>query len=839
MSPIRLRLAALTIGAALAPLTMAPLAMAQTPVTAPVDASDVDGGKLEEVLVTARGRAEDLQEVPLSIAVFTSEDIAANGLNDIRDLAKVAPNLVVYSGSGRADATALVVRGLSPSTSDERYQGLSTFIDGLYVSGQVTGLDFGDVEQVEVIYGPQSVKFGRATYSGAINYITRTPSGDELRSRVRAGISTHGSDSELSYRVGGSIEMPLKSDVAWLSLYANKARVGSRYDDAETGGPVGEERTVSVGATLFAKLGESTTMRLRFTNDLDDDSVGMLYTAQPTDWGPNPPGQYLYNGVVAGMAVTGRWINGAIPDPIPGLTGQNVNLVATIDPRTVDPGYPNSGGRERERRMLSLQLARELGNGWEASYNGALYEQQYWAYEDFLYRSRTKDPIFAPLGRSLAANFSPANVIGFKEEFRNVTHQLRLASSADQRLRWSAGLYYFKEDNRNYTGANIGRTAVQISAALFAATGPYAQFANVVNPDGRTRGFEAIANQAVFAGIEYDVTDRLTASLEGRYAEEEVRYGACPFCGTINLVNRSETDTTFDPRVILKYAFTDAVNGYLQFATGVKSGRYNTNIAQNYLFAPPEELDAYELGLKSTLFDDQLRLNAAVFWQTIDNQQLLGTFVNPRCTPLPGSATACVEPSELRNFNAATSAGNSEIYGFDLQARWRATDRLTLSGSGGYSHHEWTDQFLLTSGLADVLLFAPGESLVGNTTINTPRVTGALAVDYVMPIGGEGRFDLALRADAVHTGKKYIDQPNIAYIDAVTRLNLRAALQRDDGSLSIATYVRDVTDEPTQLGAGISGTSACSFVEPGGIQRCNLATVPRGREVGLELNYRF
>ncbi len=827
---------------ALAALTMGVLAAAAAHGQGTAPASAASDDKLAEVVVTARGREENLQEVPLSIAVFSADDIAAGGISDLRDLAKLAPNLVVYSGSGRADATALVVRGLSPSTSDERYQGLSTFVDGQYVSGQITGLDFGDVERVEVIYGPQGVKFGRATYSGAINYITRTPSSNELRTRIRAGYSQHGSGSDPSYRIGGAIELPLREDRTWLSLFASRSTVGSRIDDAQTGGPVGEERTTSVGGTLFFKLGDDTSLRLRFTEDRDNDSVGLLYTAQPTDWGPNAPGEITYPGTTTIMGVptptTGRWIRGAVPDPILGLTGQNVNLVGSIDPRNNDPGYPNSGGRDRERTQLTAQLKTTLDNNWELAYNGGYYEQGIWNYEDFFYRSRTQDPIFAPLGRSVAANFAPGFVIGFSEEFRNVSHELRLSSAVDQRLRWSAGLYYFDEQNRNYQGVNIGRTAIQISASVYSLTGPFAQFANRVNPDGRSRGFEGIENKAAFAGVEYDITDALTASIEGRYSKETVSYDACVFCGTINQINRSETDSSFDPRLILKYRFSDNINGYLQYATGVKSGRYNQNISQNYRFAPPEELTAYELGLKNVLLDNRLRLNAALFYQTIDKQQLLGTFLNPNCTPLAGSAVGCVESNQQRTFTGADSAGNSEIYGADVQASWRVTERFTLSGSGGYSRHEWTDQFLLQSSVTDTLLFPAGQTLVGKTTINTPRVTASLAVEYFTPIG-TGNYGLAWRADANHTGKKFIDQANLAYIDAVTRFNVRAALQRDDGNVSVALFVRDLTDEATALGAGISSTSTCNFTEPGGIQRCYLASIPRGREIGVDLNFKF
>jgi outer membrane receptor protein involved in Fe transport len=816
-------------------VVLAPVALAQS--ADPNQATSAADG-LEEVIVTARGRKEDLQDVPLTIAVLSAEDIRSSLIRDSRDLSQIAPNLTIYSGSGRADATALVVRGLSPSTSDERYQGLSTFVDGVFVSGQVTGLEFGDLDRVEVIYGPQSVKFGRATYSGAINYVTRSPESDELVTRMRVGLSSHGSGSDNSYRFGGALEFPLAPQRAWLSIFANRGVVGSRVADAHTGGPVGEEKTSSYGATLFARVTERATIKARATYDIDDDSVGLLYVAQPTDWGTSAPGEFAYTGIVAGMAATGRWIDGAIPDPRLGLTGQDVSIVTAPDPRTRDASYQNTGGRHRERTLVSLQANVTLPGGTELTYLGSVYDQSYWIFEDFFYRSRGQDPVFAPLGRSLAANFAASNVLGVKETFKNLSHQLRLTSAADRRLRWAAGLYYFAEDNANYTGAHIGRTAVSISPTTYAATGPFAAFANQINLDGYTRGLETIENSAVFAGVDYDFTDRLTASIEARYSEEKVGYEACTSCITINVADRHERESQLDPRVIVEFAFSDAVKGYVQYAAGVKSGRFNTQLSQNYLFAPPEKLDAFELGLKSAFFGNLLRINSAVFFQNIDKQQLLGTYPNPACTPLPNSAVGCVEPSVLRTFTAASTAGDSEIYGFDLQARWRATDRLTFDLTGGYAHHEWKRQLVLQSGLSDVLLFPAGQTLVGRTTINTPRVTASASAEYNLALGSNG-WNLALRGAANYTGKKFIDQANIAYIDSVTRLNARAELQSPDRDLRLAVYARDLTDERTALGAGITGTSGCNFPEPGGIQRCYIVGLPRGRELGIDLTYQF
>jgi len=791
---------------------------------------------LEEVLVTARGREEDLQEVPLAITVLSNEALIERGIVDARDVAQFSPSLSFYSGSGRADLTALVVRGLSPQTSDERYQGLSIFVDGIYVSGQLAGIDLSQLQRVEILKGPQSAKYGRATYSGAIDYITRTPDSNEVEGSLRGRFSGHGSGSASSQFYAGQVSLPIKADAVWLSVNATTNRVGGRYPNTgRDGDRIGEEKTDSVGATLFSRFGDGASLKLRYALDLERDSAPLATVVQPTDWGGRPydiPGLYTISAVnpitsgcpTACAGIGTVWINGDIPNTGAGLVGTDVTTSFPVG--FLPASYPDRGGRDRRREFVSLLYEQTLGN-YELSYRGGYFEQEYWALEDFRRRAQVNDPVFGPLGVTGAAKtgFTPA----FEELFRNQSHQLRLASPGEGRLRWSAGLYYFDELNRN-RGVAAASPGVTVGVVR------------------RSRGLERFENQAAFGDVAFDVTDRLTLTLEGRYQQETVFYDACDAatCPIVNPVNRSAKNSAFLPRITAQFRINEDLNSYAYYSKGEKSGRFNQSAAAfNYAFIPPEELDNFELGLKSALFDRRLILNASLFYQQVTGQQLLVAVPNPLCTfnPVTGAIVCPPGQTQPQLLSGVQAVGDSDVYGAELEGRWQVTDQFSLTYGLGYARHEFSDAigpFRNT----DPQLFLPGETLKGKTSINTPRTTGNVSAEYRMPLGGD-RFGLRMRADALYTGRRYIDLANRASIEGVVRFNARISLTGGDGAWDASFFGKDLTDEDTLLGAGLTGSSGCYYPETPlpaanrGTQLCQFVGIPRGRELGLELSYRF
>jgi outer membrane receptor protein involved in Fe transport len=767
---------------------------------------------IEEIVVTAKQRQENLQDVPLSITAFTGEALQERGILDVRDVARFTPSLSYYSGSGRADPTALVVRGVSPQTSDERYQGLSIFVDGMFLSGQLTSIDLSQVERVEVILGPQSATYGRATYTGAIDYITKNPSGDAINGRVRLQLATNEFDN-FSYNTSLYLNVPVIKDKLWASLNGTLLQRGARSKNPYDGSPIGRERTRAAGGTIYATPSEGISIKARFGFDFDRDSIPLVHIQEPAEW--RAAGTQLASFPLVGAVGTRVWPVGPVPAPTLGVTGGNEFLVA---------GRPAKGGRDRDRRFASLIATAEVLNGHEISYRGGYMYEKYWANTDFFYRSGVNDPFFGNVtnqkARQLAGTANAterasnvANNVANQELFENMSHELRLVSPSDQRFRYRAGLYYTKEWDINYR---------------------VPQLATAINTLGRTRGSEYLENYAAFAGVDVDVIDDLTVSAEGRISRETVGQKPCPatFCAgagataTAALIENKES--FFTPRVTVKYALTDENNIYAQWARGYKAARLNT--ATGLPVAEPEKLDNYEIGSKNRFFDGRVQLNIAGYYIKVRNQQLL---VNFQFNPLPA-------PLSAGSFNVS----DSRVYGLEVQGMVVLAEGWNLGGAVGYTDHKFTrlSPNARLDLVADAYLANPGFTNVGRTSINSPKLTGSAYMDYTFPVLN-GDYDMTVRGDFTYRGKSYVDPANQAWIKGAGRFNARATLKSE--AWDVAVFVNDVFNVKTALGAGLTGSSACLYARNFAIanaandQRCLFLGIPRGREIGIEAVLNF
>ena len=760
---------------------------------------------LEEIVVTAKQREERLQDVPLPITALSALDIEKRNILDVRDLARFTPSFNYYSGNGRADPTALVVRGLAANTSDERFQGLSIFVDGIFQSGQLTSIDLSQLERVEVLRGPQSATFGRATYSGAIDYITRNPSSDEVEGRARVQMSTEGDGSFnhiASFRVGVPLiagKLSVSVNGAWTlkdGLLKNPSTFGP-----SAGSEIGQEETKAGGATLFAEPFEGATLKIRFAYDADRDTIFLAHIIEPEEWAAagsttitTPGGQI--------------WIGGAVPSPRLGATGGGEYLAAA---------RPLEGGRDRNRYFASAVYEQDL-NWAVLSYRGGYFFEHYFANADGWVRPAQNDIFFGNrnnrklrriLGTATAADI--ATITGFNiandEEFENQSHQLRLVSAGDEALRWKTGLYYFKESDRNFQIPN--RTAT--------------------NPTGQSRGFETAENFAGFAGVDYDFAEALTLSAEGRLESEKKTWEECTFCFTNNRgAAVDDKRTFFSPRLTVNYKATDDNLIYALWSRGWKGARINTVVQPNTAApgsfiallptAKPERLDNFEIGSKNTLADGRAVLNLSAFYDKVKNQQAFFPLDNPRPPPI--------------QLTGAGNFGNSRIYGLEVEGNFIVVEGLSLSGGVGLADHKFTQA---VAPLNDAPFFPAGGTVRGKRSINTPKWTASGAVEYSILVAN---YELSLRGDFAWRDKMYVDRANLAWVKSKGTANVKAALADSDAGWTISAFVKDVFDAKTADGAGLSGSSGCYF-DTRPTARCLFMAIPRGREIGVDAVYNF
>lgn len=776
-------------------------------------------GVVETIVVTAKQREESLQDVPLSITAFTGEQLARFGVEDTRDLAQLTPNFNAYGGFGRQDATALNIRGVSANTADERYQPVSFFADGIYLGGITIGLQVLDVERVEVIKGPQSATFGRATYSGAVDFITSTPSLKEFSGRIGTEISSNTFDN-LNYNGTAYVEGPLIEDKLSGSLFY-KYQLTDGFDQA-LGSPqdeIGQEETNAISGTLFAQLTLNTSLKLRGIYAEEDDQAANLHNTHPLYW------QQQGANVIVLPNNGALYIDGAVPNPIrDGLQGQDLQ-----DPPVASPA---DGGYNRERFFASAVLEHDLPGGGELSYRGGYLNFESEAYWDF--RGRTfvgTDPVFGPTqplqpGES-AFSFS-IPLVG-QELNRDTSHQLRYLSPEGERLSWRAGLYYYWSLNRNF-GERSDRT-------------PPAG-----NEKFQSRGDERIINYAAFGGLAFDFTDQLALDLEGRLSYEEVQFDGLPNAvssGSRINEDLSEDRTEFDPRITIEYQASDNQLLYALFSRGTKSGRFNTSTtapfledgtrpASAFLFADPEELLNYEVGSKSTFLDGRAQLNFAAFYQDVENQQLRQTVL------VDEDFNGNGQPDDI--LNQVVNAGGSRAFGFEFDGVFRASEALTLRGALGYVDQEFVDEITPPAD-GDLFEAIGATSLKGKTSLNVPALTGTLGTDYQRAVL-DGAWDFRVSGEVNYTDKRYVDLANIAYIDDFFITNVRSSLENDN--FRIGLFINNLFDDETAQGSGLTNTASCEFRRNGpdlpvfvGAQNCIVLVPQRGQEIGVNASVRF
>lgn len=752
--------------------------------------------QIEEILVTAKQREESLQDVPLSIAALNEEQLDSNRITDLRDLAQATPNLIFTSATGRETPSILAIRGIAPNTGSILLQGVSVFLDGVYVGGGVQSLDLTQLERVEVLRGPQSTTFGRQTYAGAINYITKTPRTDTLTGVAKADYSSFQGSEKDNWQLSGTVQFPLMQDRVWLELGGTKKVLGEMALTGSRGKPIGREETEAFNAALYIEPMDNLSIRLRAMIGEERDSTPLIATTHPQEWAAfGVPTTVRGGGLI--------WPNGELYAPPPSAADCESDI-----------GRPVDCGVDRDREFFSA-IVKYMLRDYELSYLGGWGNDDRWSNTDLYFRGRP-DPFFgdAPYSRpgGPGGTLLPTKMVQFFEaqnqEYRNQSHELRFLSPGDQAFRWRAGLYYFSERESFFrVGA---RTET--------------------NPDGRGRGDGEVKNYAAFGGVAWDFTEQWGVEIEARLQKEDNYLGACLVCsaaatGAYKEERSKESDTDLLPRLTLTYRPTADMMLYGLFSQGTKAGRYNTTIREEFRYVDPEKLTNYEIGAKSGWLDGRLLVNGAVFFMKVDDQQF--------------STVAMLgdPPVAVTTFD---NIGKSESIGFELDGQAAISDRWTAGAALGYAKHEYTSAIAPTD--ANLERLFDGETFKGKTSIGLPRWTGNAYTQYVVPLNAG--MDVKLDANVTYQGKTYADQANLAEIEPITRVNLRSAL--DMTNWEVAVFVRDLFDNDSPSTAPISATNSCLYLEPepgdpayAATQRCLAVGIDRGREVGASVRFRF
>lgn len=701
--------------------------------------SDTATSLIEEIVVTARKRAENLQTVPVAISAFSTEALSVRGIDATHDLAMYTPSLQYSSGSQGGSSAQFFIRGIGQldfiSTVDP---GVGVYVDGVYVARTAGSLlDLTNVERVEVLRGPQGTLFGKNTIGGAINVTTSTPD-DEFRGNLSL---TKGRRDRTN--VKGFVNVPLADNLYFSGAFSNKQQDGFGRNVVLNQDPnsVGVQPVLDEIDTgdedKFTVLG-----KLRWVA-ADNFEVTVAVDHSKT----RETGDHTF---LQGVEATPG--SGTLPDVSNGFAAEYLAPervpFETYDERFIsDDIYTNYAGHLPGNNTDII--GGSVTGIWE--FNEYITIKSITAYRDL--ETRT----------GLDFDVSP---IEFFDQTVNLdqwqfSQELQVFGSAfDSKLDWLAGLYYIKEDIDSFIRLNLSHSE------------DFVFFPYDVYEDNQI-DIESFA--AFFQGT-YSVTDNISITAGVRYTTEEKTldfshelaklpgfYLFEPGYGVI-----SDTAESVTPKVSVEFITDGGALFYVSATKGFKSHAFNgrpftqqdvENIAQ------PEEVWSYEAGAKIEFLNQKARLNAAIFHSDYSDLQ----------------ATICRHNGVCVVQNAA----GAEIRGAEIELNLVPVDRLRLDASVSILDDEY-----------DTLDPEVAENIPQDgDLIQTPDYTFTVGGEYTHPVGSYG--NLSFRVDYFKTDEFYHNPPNGSFDlePSYELVNARITFTTADERWSIAGYGLNIGNE--------------------------------------------
>ena len=759
-----------------------PAAAAQPSTAAPVTLASSPSVGLEEIVVTARRRAENLQDTPISITAFTERGLLAMGVQNISQISAFTPNLYfspTANISGSQSAASIFIRGVGQTDFTLTTEpGVGLYVDGVYIARSVGSvLDLVDIERVEVLRGPQGTLFGKNTIGGAISVTSRAPA-TTRGGRVEA---TYGAFNRAEGKL--SLDLPLSEKVLAQFTIADLHRDG--YAERRVAGDkLGGRDTFAARAAIRFLPREGLTIDVvgDYTRSRDDSApTTILGVGNPATLG-SPV-----------LAI----LNGTLP-PSQQYTYANY---ATGDPYRTNGTGPN---------FSDLDIFGISGTvSWQILPHAKL--KSITAYRD----------LDSHFGRD--ADNSPLLFVHTDDIYKQwqFSEELQLAGTvADDRLSYVIGAYYFKEK-----GNNINRVALPGAfGAAIGVPGP----AFTIHSGGRIDNesfagfgqatFKLTPKLGITGGVRY--TDENKAFLPDQFVEE-ARAAGIVFAGPglllDPLISSRRVSATFrqwSPRASVEYKPTKDILGYFSFSTGFKSGgfvqrifpgRYTGTPANPMIqTAPsfgPEKVEVYEAGVKLTALDRRVRLNVAGFHTDYRDLQV---------TLLQGIA-----PS-------TQNGGKGSIDGFEAELTAAPADGLELSANLGYTDAGYDR-------LDPRVFLNPGNQLfLTNRFPNTSKVNASASAAYGFKVAPGAK--LTLQGNWSYRSSYYLDAENNALLlqRAYSLFGTSLTLDLDSG-LSLQLVGRNLADKRYLTGGNVD-LSGLGYAE---------GTYAIPREWSITARYRF
>lgn len=731
-----------------------------------------------EIVVSARLRNESLQDVPISIAAFSEEAIDRMQINSLDRLSFAVPSLSASDPFGRNNPS-IAMRGIGlAGIGDELPVGM--FIDGVYVAGRSSAnLLITDLERIEVARGPQSALYGRNTFAGAINFVTKKPTND-FEGYVE---STAGTEDR--YEIRGGVSLPIVRDRLFMHLGGIYRDWGGFYENQNPDGPeLNRQRTASFNGLLRWTPTERIEASLRVNLSEDDDTTAAAFLV-PANIAPTQ-----VNGGALGF------FRGEAPNaPI----GGSECCVATAGVQ----------GFKRDTFRIAFNM------GFEIADNLRLTSITAHNKEDQLY-DQDVDSNIAPL-------FTFGNLID-REDF---SQELRL-SYETPRLTALLGAFYYDFDNRF---ENAG------SAQFFLPPA-----ARVPNPPRNNGPFVSVTETeayAIFGSLGYEVVEGLRATVDLRWNRERKDFDYFRGATLVPDPRRSRTWEAWTPRFILDWQPTDDQMYYVSAAKGFKTGGFNDqiNIFEDERVYDPETNWTYEIGTKQTLLDRRLFVNLTAFYVDWTNQQVsIASGRAPANNTFIGNAAA----STSKGFELEITAkptDSLDLYGSVALAD-ATFDQFIDPALAGIDRA--TNQISTLPGLtlAQLPNGVFGADVSGNRLPRASKWQAAAGAQYTGSATILGSDSWYARADYFYRSPQFAESSNFAFVGDQHRVNLRVGLEGERWSLAL--WADNVFDDRTPP-VIIRFSDFNSFFTPpvGILNRAFQVSPADGRTFGATLRVKF
>lgn len=832
--------------------------------TVPADSAFEDRNM---IVVTARKRAEVVQDIPLAISVFDTEAVQREGLRQVEDIGRRVPGLTFDFG-GFLNDNRPAIRGMQ---AERGRPSVAVLLNNQDLSGESLSIAGGgaslnaalfDLDRIEVVKGPQATLYGRNAFGGAINYITKTPDFD-LGGRVSGEVGNGG-----VWVAEGAVNVPIIDDKVALRVFGGIKNRDGFYTNPVNNTRVGSMRSEGFGGSLLLKPHEDVRIVARYTHSderLGEQALAFLGSnarlpAPGARFSAGPPGSPTLpcpdNVASLPPAAQTACTRGTV---VGRITAGESDIQLGNDPFT---GQAFAGLRLNQD-IVSLTIA------WEGDWGSLDYRMGFLDNSSRIQQDGDYSSFPAPPGPVLS--ISALQDLNYKN--RVWDHELRFRRTFGD-VDVLIGAQRFSETAELVNAAQFwlrSPTSPLAGPPFRLSTAPSAKFAFPVENSRHTDYY------GVYGGLSWTVSDSLKLSAEARWNKDEITYeisgwrsqdvtlsrltpvclpgfsngatfnpmaptapapppgivAACPQTGVL----KSEKVT---PRLTGEWRANDDILVYATWSQGFKPGGFNTNeiVELKDQLYRPERVTAYELGVKSSLFDRRVTANFSAYFNDYTDQQ-----IGVQNT-LPSPTGQLVTTAGILN------AGNVEIYGFEADLEWRVNSNIRLDLNYGYTHAK-LEEFVQGPPPGSTVSCGtrPGQTssdqnraeagnicgdFSGNFVGRTPKHALNMGAEYRGQLGA-GRDSWFVSANALYRSERFVDEANLATLPSYWRVGLRAGV--DLGGLSVTGYIDNLFDNRNIETAQRN----IDFGRPEGFApgRSVLAYLPNPRTFGIRAGYRF